>query len=517
MPGVSWPTDSDGRVRTTAVGKSIWVACLEAMRGCVPGDRLDALIRNIEGEQRWRFKYTEHLGEMASLMAENQEAAYAQADRGLAALYETFRFERNGVSLPLREAVAGQHASLAVSGVDAETIVGDREVAEQLAVPIEVAGVTDLLVGERLEEQALAWAEYGCCEASVAASIATVAKMGRNRWPISNHIYVLLGATSALCPAKPLLSLGATVVAVARRGEKLDALRSFARRSAGTLVCPTVSGQTRPGLDILTEAPELCQWLEQLADAHRDCRVVIGSYIYLDGERHVRASMAMDAVCERLEGALGPARVALAYLASPATAHLYPETALEDATERWRTRPWWARVGVGFKPTSGASLRSPSSHRIVFNGYVSVQGPNYALAKTLQLWRAVVARRNGVVVAANFAPPGRTLSMLHSDVMAAALDGMQAFRPLVVLQQDTCAAFMTVLLLHDLVEPACAANPGTTLEHPWDQFTHNAFHGGGWRCAFTSDSIGFASYVLGKLHYMPGTAGLAPSDRNAKL
>ena len=42
-----------------------------------------------------------------------------------------------------------------------------------------------------------------------------------------------------------------------------------------------------------------------------------------------------------------------------------------------------------------------------------------------------------------------------------------------------------------------AANDGGEEAHPMDVFGATAVHGGSWRCAYSVDSIGKASYVLG--------------------
>ena len=47
----------------------------------------------------------------------------------------------------------------------------------------------------------------------------------------------------------------------------------------------------------MTQAPEIRAWLRAVAPGKR---LVIGSYAYLDGEAHVRASLAMDAIAADL-------------------------------------------------------------------------------------------------------------------------------------------------------------------------------------------------------------------------
>ena len=94
--------------------------------------------------------------------------------------------------------------------------------------------------------------------------------------------------------------------------------------------------------------------------------------------------------------------------------------AWEAASARAAAAPWWAgptgAVLGGFVPSARAPvIDDAGAERHVIDGLSLLQGPNYALAKTLQHWRAVVARADGAVVSANMAPPARTESMLHNS------------------------------------------------------------------------------------------------------
>jgi hypothetical protein len=90
----------------------------------------------------------------------------------------------------------------------------------------------------------------------------------------------------------------------------------------------------------LSQTPEIRTWLLSLLP---EKRMVVGSYIYLDGEKHVRAAVAMDAivadVCARREG------TALAYLASPATVYPIPLAAARDAAARYGRSASFGWVG----------------------------------------------------------------------------------------------------------------------------------------------------------------------------
>ena len=99
--------------------------------------------------------------------------------------------------------------------------------------------------------------------------------------------------------------------------------------------------------------------------------------------------------------------------------------------------------------------------------------------------------------------------MVSNSTMATALNGMQAFVPMLVLESPTASAFMAILLLADLTPaPENPANAVVEISHPWDLFSYNSFHGGSWRCGYTVDSIGTATYVMGKVSPNTGTAAV---------
>jgi hypothetical protein len=97
-----------------------------------------------------------------------------------------------------------------------------------------------------------------------------------------------MGGTSEMCPLRTLLALGATVVAIARPGAKMQALIKYARGEdeahpspkpetgsrpappAGTLIVPAplasaATGTTgQAGCDMLDEPCEIGAWLAHL-------------------------------------------------------------------------------------------------------------------------------------------------------------------------------------------------------------------------------------------------------------
>ena len=138
--------------------------------------------------------------------------------------------------------------------------------------------------------------------------------------------------------------------------------------------------------------------------------------------------------------------MSLAYLQTPSIAYTIPAEAHADSEARYQASAL-AKICClppNARPPSGAEGRH------VHDGLVSMQGPNYALAKTMQLWRAALAYgRDGLLVSVNVAPPSRTASMTQGNknagTIAAFLDGAGHFAPNVVLDAETVAAVMAVV------------------------------------------------------------------------
>ena len=131
------------------------------------------------------------------------------------------------------------------------------------------------------------------------------------------------------------------------------------------------------------------------------------------------------------------------------------------------------------------------------NGISVAQGPNYALAKRLQHWRAITARNLGCTVSSNIAPSTSTVSVVHNRTFAWAYEGMPYFKPFEIFAPETSNAVMSALLFYDLNSSNSWASPrNQKLGNPNQLFSHGSFHGGVWRCAYEVDSIGEASVFL---------------------
>ena len=243
----------------------------------------------------------------------------------------------------------------------------------------------------------------------------------------------------------------------------------------------------------MVEAAGVREWLTRAPS-----RLVVGNYVYADGTAFARLSMAVDAVSAALLAAR-PDTV-LALLATPTDVFAVPPETVHAARARYAERGWRGLAQGPVQLLSGRRLFRPNypdtvsaadGRRFgVADCLVVQQGPNYALAKTIQRWRALVAHADGGTVSANVAPPTRTRSVLRNRVLAAAYTGARQFG-VEVFSPATSATLMAALLVHDL------RNPPGRLDNPHDLYASGANHGGLWRVPYEPRSVLGMAVMLG--------------------
>jgi hypothetical protein len=476
--GVAFPADAAGRRSTSALGRSV---AADALRASDPAGALGA-----EQETNWRSGYLTHFRRLIEAGVSSRDAALSIAGDGLGSLHERMRVVRpDGSESPVGElltASAGQSfGSVAVTG--------SGEPEAELALPYR---------GERLRGDALlrrldAWVAAGIVEPSCAEAVRTVA--GHPEWlSLPGRTVAVLGAGSEIGPLPVLLRWGATVAGIDLPRQQLwDRVLESARAGAGTLVMPvrktgTEAAAAAPaGADIASEVPEIAAWLGRL-----DGPLVLGNYVYADGAANVRVCVAADALTMRLQAERD--ELALAFLATPTDVFVVPADAVAQSVRAYEARPKMAKL-------AGRPLRMVSGGRLLHRAYlpgadpgindslVAQQGPNYALAKRLQRWRAAVAREAGTTVSLNVAPPTRTRSVLKNRGLAAAYAGAHRFG-VEAFEPDTCRVLMAALLVYDLNAGGAAPAP------PWQHEAHAAAHGGLWRSAYAPRSaLGLAALL----------------------
>jgi hypothetical protein len=261
--------------------------------------------------------------------------------------------------------------------------------------------------------------------------------------------------------------------------------------SAGTLLVPAAPGSgelaERAGVDLLTKVPEVAAWIRDLPDA-----LVLGNYVYADGGTNVRASAAGDAVASLVRGA--GRDVELAFLATPTDVFAVPAEAVAHSVDAYDSRSGLiAWPGRALRTVSGGKLLRrnyrPGADPGICDSLIPQQGPNYALAKRIQRWRATVEATDGRRVSMNVAPPTRTRSVVKNRALAAAYAGGHRFG-VRVFEPSTTRVLMAALLVHDLY----ADQP--SFDEPWQAEAHQAVHGGLWRAAYDPRSaLGLAALL----------------------
>lgn len=426
--GVVFPADGAGRRSTIAAGKAVFAAAARA-----GGDA--ALADAIMAEPNWRKSYAKHVTKVAETSAASAEAALKVAEAGLAAISSSFEFVRDGKTTTLADAMAAPRATKFRTG----KVMGSAPPSRVVEVPHNGRDLS----GDALAAQLRTWTEYGCAEPGVESAIASLATGGGVE--LTGKVFIVLGATSALGPLASLLKWGATVLAVARpKPASWSKLISAARASAGTFLFPVRAAVSdddaalaaEAGADLIDETPEILAWLQSTLAQLRCTDPVVGMYTYLDSDAHVKVSIASDLIMT----ALAPAgsKASLAYIQTPSLAYDIPAEAREASVAAY-SRAWLSMLG--YLPNARPAVAQTSPPRYIHDGMLNLQGPNYALAKTMQMWRSLLARsRDQIAVSSNCAPAARTASMVAGDnknagAVAAGLDGMRLFKPMMVFEQ----------------------------------------------------------------------------------
>jgi hypothetical protein len=357
-----------------------------------------------------------------------------------------------------------------------------------------------LLHGDALARRIDRWAAAGVIEPSCAQAL-HAARTHPDWFDLSDRRIALLGAGSEAGPLGWLARWRANLVAVdlprpavwKRIGERV-------RAGNGTLAAPlagpaSAAGDDDParaGADLLTQAPEVAAWL-----GAQHGPLDLGAIAYADGEKHLRLTLAMDAVAATLSAA--EPRTTLAWLATPTDVFAVPQALAEAVIAAYAARGWIERAAqAGLRAGSGGRSFLPQLETLVDAGaagrwgvidaLVVEQGPNYALAKRLQQWRALVARADGQLASINVAPSTTTASVLSNPALAAGFRGAKAF-DVEVFAPETTNALMAALWVHDLRNPTSSARPATPLAHPLQLIADGAAHGGLWRVPYLPRSV----------------------------
>jgi hypothetical protein len=484
MEAVVFPLSADGRRSTSALGRAV---VADALRPVDPAGALGA-----DQETNWRSGYLIHFRRLVEAGLVSRAAALSIARDGLGSVHARMRVSwsagaETGLDALLSAPAQPSFGTLSVPGT------GPPET--ELALPYR----GERLYGDALARRLDAWVTGGIIEPSCAAAVREVA--AHPEWlGLPGQTVIALGAGAEIGPLEVLLRWGARVAGVDLPTPAVwERVLGMARRGGGTLLVPVdpavrlaadsddAAIAQRAGLDLARQVPAAAGWLAGL-----DGPLVLGNYVYADGAANVTVCTAADALSARLQAARSD--VALAFLATPTDVYAVPADAVAQSARAYAARSRAAKL-------AGRPLRTLSGGRLLCRAYrpgadpgindslVAQQGPNYALAKRLQRWRATVARAAGTTVSLNIAPPTRTRSVVKNRALAAAYAGAHRFGA-EVFEPATTRVLMAALLVHDLqAKPPVHA-------YPWQDEAYDAAHGGLWRIAYAPRSaLGLAALL----------------------
>jgi len=474
--GIDWPVGSGGK--TTATNKAVWAAAATAA-----GEA--ELAQGIEREKDWRFGYVPYLERLGRLLSTDKCKELATA--GIAKMYEDFVLRApDGTTRTLAEVDATPPA--AEPAFRTETVAGQAAGQPvEVRVPYKTVAGEDRVLGE---EDLLAvlkeMSDYGTHEKDVDEKVKEMAKVDlTGRW------FALLGAGSELGPFRFLMERGANVIAVrTRRQAEWQKMKEFAASTRGTLYMPVDPTSGEYGVDILAQPLQIRDWIlsifSKAQPASQD--LTIGAYTYLDGEANVRVGLGCDLIMSGLERLLPNAKVRLAFIGSTGISCAITKEMSEGIDQNRADSPLWMRATGCPSPSHGSLSGDTGLHML--HGYMTLQGPNYALAKVLVLWRVLLARH----VSYNNGPPCRTANMVKNPTLKVMLEASSLVKPYQTQDPEFASQIMGLLLAYDVVK----GKPEP--KHPLEKAVASAFHGGTLRFGFNLEG----STLLQGLVYMYG-------------
>ena len=115
------------------------------------------------------------------------------------------------------------------------------------------------------------------------------------------------------------------------------------------------------GCDLVEDLPSLLPWLTE--NAFKFKKVTVGCYVYMDGEAHVRAAVAMDLIVTGLvaSGKGKGVEVSVAYLGSPATCYPIPTECHAAMAQARSDAPFWHHMADFWGTRKSIKKKYPKS------------------------------------------------------------------------------------------------------------------------------------------------------------
>lgn len=492
--GVVFPEHPNTKKPSTSnVGKTIVNAALQAMAAPESSQILN--------EKNWRKHYPEYFKAWVKHAISSPTAALDSAAQAIDTAQKTFLFRRDGQTQPLIDAMQ----NITQQPFETWTIKGRGEDTPAVwGIPYQGR----LLTGDALLTQLETWQNKGIIDTTHAQALKTASQ--HPEWfDLSKRTVVLFGAGSEAGPLTWLSKWKANIIALDLPNEKIwQRIQDIIKKGNATLIAPTQkdeNGRTIIGADLLTQTPEIANWLtcfEQTLD--------LAGIAYLDGEKHVRVSMAMLSIMQKVSQAKPES--SLMFMLTPTDIYAIPERVINEVEQRKNKRSKIESLLSNvvnkisyahfFEANDVHLYKSENGKNYAISDCMVIeQGPNYALAKRLQQWYALIARQNRQKVSINIAPSTTTRSVTKNPLLKAAFDGADLFG-VEAFEPETTNAIMAALWVYDLNCPESVANPEVTLEHPLQLIMENANHGGLWYVPYLArTALPFAAvYGWGATH-----------------
>lgn len=480
--GLQFPVNpTTHKISTSQTGKAIIAEALSIVDNKASMEAL--------ADKNWRKHYPIYFKALVEHGIRSIKNPITIATQGLHKAHHSFEFYRQGQRYLLKDIMND------IERINLHTVQfkGQSQQAPEWYVPYQ----GQKLQGQALLDQIETWQQNGIIEPSHADALRAAA--AHPEWfDLSDRTLVLFGAASEAGPLTWLAKWKANIVAVdLPNGRVWEKILNTIQQGNATLYAPCTEALTadtaitvlkdKLGADLLTQTPEIAHWLSE----HQG-QLDLAAIAYLDGEKHVRVAMAMDSIMQYVSEQ--KAETSLMFMCTPTDVYAVPKEVIAASEQKFIQRSKAQQIiSKSISSLTAQHFFKQNLHHLIAcdNGQeygiadclVVEQGPNYALAKRIQQWRATLARHNGQRVSINIAPSTTTHSVIKNPLLKAAFNGASLF-DVESFTPDTTNALMAALWVYDLRHPQSVANPETPLEHPLELMMKGANHGGLWRVAY---------------------------------
>ncbi|MFT4019905.1 MAG: hypothetical protein QM666_00135 [Acinetobacter sp.] len=482
VEGIQFPVDSKTqKASTSRTGQAVLSEALALVD--------NKTSQQISIEKNWRKHYPVYFKKMVELSIRHPDKAIEIAQKGLKKAHQIFDFYREGQRFSLKDMMAVPK----IQKLYTVSVQGKHHQPPEWFVPYQ----GQKLQGQALLTQIAEWELRGIIEPSHAQALREV--QAHPEWlDLSDRTFVLFGAGSEAGPLPWLAKWKANIVAIDLNNAHVwtRILKTIEDGNA-TLIAPSTESlkqnltseqlAEKLGVNLLTQTPDIAHWLSLMPE-----KLDLAAIAYLDGEKHVRVALAMDAILQEVSAK--KQNTSLMFMCTPTDVYAVPEEVMKKAEQKVHQRSTLQKLlAFGVSNFSIQHFLKPHTHQQIDaeNGQtysisdclVIEQGPNYALAKRIQQWRALVARAQGQHVCINIAPSTTTKSVTKNPLLKAAFRGAHLF-DVESFEPETTNAIMAAMWIHDLRNPDALSNPKNDLEHPLQLIMDGANHGGMWNAAY---------------------------------